>query len=77
MTQADFSLVFSQAYEIHLKNPNLLKTYDETEKVWSCPDNWNFGNSVWNAGTMIMSLGFSFTGKTFKIITQSSHGQKP
>lgn len=61
MTQADFSLVFSQAYEIHLKNPNLLKTYDETEKVWSCPDNWNFGNSVWNAGTMIMSLGFSFT----------------
>ena len=61
MTESNFNNVFAKAYEIHLANPNLLTVYDSVTKNWTCPDNWSFGNSIWNAGTMIFSLGFRFT----------------
>jgi len=61
MTKTHFNHVFEKAYQIHLANPNLLTSYDSTTKNWTCPNNWSFGNSVWNAGTMIASLGFGYT----------------
>ena len=66
MTESDFNHVFMKAYEIHLNNPNLLTVYDNVYKNWTCPNNWSFGNAVWNAGTMMASLGFSYTGKVLK-----------
>ena len=70
MSEDQFNSFVEKVYQMH--NLNKVPEVRMMKSDVECPENWNFVNSIWNAGSMISSLGFSYTApETFEGIVQN------
>ena len=70
MSEDQFNSFVEKVYQMH--NLNKVPEVRMMKSDVKCPENWNFVNSIWNAGSMISSLGFSYTApETFEGIAQN------
>ena len=59
MSEDQFNSFVEKVYQMH--NLNKVPEVKMMKSDVKCPENWSFVNSIWNAGSMISSLGFSYT----------------
>ena len=65
MSEDQFNSFVEKVYQMH--NLNKVPEVRMMKSDVKCPENWSFVNSIWNAGSMISSLGFSYTApETFE-----------
>lgn len=66
MSEDQFNTFVEKVYQV--RNLNKIPDISVLKSESECqPKNWNFVNSIWNAGSMISSLGFSYTApETFE-----------